>query len=226
MKKYFSVLQGCPLFAGIEADQLEALLSCLGAGVRGYARGETILTQGDPAGRMGVVLSGTAEVMRTDYDGNRSLLAHLTAGELFAETFACAGLETMPVQVTAREKTEALVLDAKRMLYPCSSACGFHHRLIYNLTRILAQKNLRFQQKLEIMSRRTTREKLLAFLSMEAARAGSRRFTISFNRQELADYLEVDRSGLSVEISRLRKEGRLICKRSAFELTDGKITDG
>lgn len=218
MQEFLPVLLRCPLFAGMEEKEIAAVLHCLGVQAKKYRQGEVILAEGDAAERMGIVLQGRVRVVREDYFGNRSIMAKLSAGQLFAEAFACAGDMRLPVNVIADEAAGILLIDAQRILHTCDSACAFHTQLIYNLVKILAVKNLVCQEKIEVTSRRTTREKLLAYLMLCAKQAGSNCFTVPFDRQELADYLEVDRSGLSAEISKLRKEGVIRCERSHFEL--------
>ena len=213
-----NVLRSCPLFAGINGEDLRALLRCLGARTAAYPKKTVILSEGEPAGMVGILLTGAAQIVRGDYSGNRSIVAAVGPGELFGEAFACAGMEEMPVEVLAREDTKVLLLDCQRLLHPCSSACAFHRQLLLNLTQVLARKNLALHQKLEILSRRTTREKLLTYLHQQAKQAHSSSFTIPYDRQELADYLEVERSGLSAEIGRLRREGILESQRGWFRL--------
>jgi len=176
------------------------------------------LSEGDPVRWIGVVLSGTVQIVQVDYYGNRSMMAKLGPADIFAEAFACAGVREMPVDAVAAETTEVLLIDAGRMMQPCSAQCGFHQRLIRNLLRVVASKNLALRQKIEITSQRSTREKLMAYLLLQAKRAGKDSFSIVYDRQELADFLEVDRSGLSAEISKLRKEGKLICRKNHFTL--------
>lgn len=218
MVKYREVLMHCSLFAGMDAEQMEAMLGCLGARVQSYAKGEAILAEGDPADRIGVILSGSAQVIREDYYGRRSIIARLEPADLFAESFACAGIREIPVAVSAIENVDALMIDAHRITHTCGKSCAFHHQMIYNMMRILARKNLVSSRKIEIISRRSTRDKLMAYLMQEAKNAGSDSFTIPYDRQELADYLEVERSGLSAEISKLRREGVLKSDRSKFTL--------
>ena len=220
MQKYMDCLTACPLFEDIEEDGLTGMLACLGAYPRRFEKGETILLEGESVRCMGVVLSGAVQIVRMDYDGGRSILSKLGPSDLFAEAFACAGIEAMPVDVVAAEKADVLLLSAERILHPCEHPCSFHHQMIYNLMRILATKNLAFHRKTEITAQRTTRGKLMTYLLLEAKRAGSRSFDIPFDRQELADYLGVDRSGLSAEIGRLRREGVLSCTRSHFTLLE------
>lgn len=218
MKKYFEILRRCPLFLQISDENLLSMLGCLGAQIRRFGRKETILEEGEPANRIGILLSGAAQIFRVDYLGNRTILGNIESADLFGESFACAGVKSLPVNVVANEDSEVLFIDCARVMHSCSNVCEFHRQLIYNLMGIMAKKNLAFHQKIEVTSKRTTREKLMAFLLLQAKQQGSRSFEIAYDRQELADYLEVDRSGLSAEISKLRKEGILICRRSQFEL--------
>ena len=218
MQEYFVILQNCPLFAGITSGELKGMLACLGAGVRRFGKEETVFAEGAPAREIGILLSGAVQICRVDYFGNRSILANIAPGQLFGESFACAGVEELPVQVVALEESRVLHMDCSRLLRSCSNACTFHHRLIYNLMHVVAGKNLVFHQKLEILSKRTIREKLMTYLLLQAKQAGSNRFTIPFDRQALADYLEVERSGVSVEIGKLRKEGVLNNHKNQFEL--------
>ena len=218
MKKFFEVLKKCALFRGIRAEDFGPMLSCFGAEPWHYDKGETILGEGDPAEYVGVVLSGTVQVIRVDYYGNRSIMAKLGPGGIFAEAFACADVPAIPVSVVAAEDAEILLLQAQRIIQSCGNACHFHNQMIHNLLQVVARKNLVCNQKIEIMSKRTTREKLMAYLLLEAKRAGRSSFAIPYDRQELADYLEVDRSGLSAEISKLRREHVLLCRKNEFTI--------
>ncbi|MBO7667970.1 MAG: Crp/Fnr family transcriptional regulator, partial [Firmicutes bacterium] len=183
-----------------------------------FAKGRTVLAEGSPARYLGIVLSGAVRIVRVDYYGNRSIVAAIGPAGIFGESFACAGAESLPVDVVGSEAGAALLIDSWRLTRSCGSACEFHSRVIFNLLQILAAKNLLFNQKMEITSQRTTRDKLMAYLLSQAKQAGSASFTIPFDRQELADYLEVERSGLSAEIGRLRREGVLESSRNHFRL--------
>jgi len=218
MKKYFEVLRKCKLFEEIEDENLLAMLNCLQAKAAFYKKNELILAEGDPAKYVGIVLSGSVKIVRIDYYGNRSIVGKVEASQLFGESFACAAVDAMPVDVVAVENTEVLLIDCKRVVNACSSACDFHNQMIFNLMKVVAMKNLEFHQRMEITSKRTTREKLMAFLMFQAKENEKNEFWISYDRQELADYLEVDRSGLSVEIGKLKKEGILENKRNYFKL--------
>ncbi len=218
MKKYFEILKQCKLFENIEKDDLIKMLGCLGAYVEFFDKKYTIISEGNPAKYIGIVLSGSAQMVRYDYFGNRSIVGVAKPGQTFAEAFACAGVESIPVTIMANDPCEVMLIDCNHILHTCNNNCAFHQRLIFNLMRELATKNVMFHQKIEITSKRSTRDKLMTYLAIQARSAGSNRFEIPFNRQELADYLEVERSGLSAEISKLKNEGILESRKNNFEL--------
>ena len=218
LKKYLEVLKKCPLFREIEEENLLRMLTCLGARIEHVEKRSTVFAEGDPAIDLGIVLSGGMQLEQIDYYGNRSILAGVGPSELFAEAFACAEIPAIPVSVVATKDSEVMLLSASHVLHTCENGCGFHQQLIYNLMKDLATKTLLFHERVEITSKRSTREKLLAYLSLEAKRAGHREFDIPFDRQELADYLDVDRSGLSAEIGKLRREGVLTSNKRHFVL--------
>ncbi len=218
MKKYIEVLKKCPLFFGIEEENLLRMLTCLGAKVVSFDKKYTVFAEGSKTRLIGIVLSGSVQVTQTDYYGFRSILSNIYPSQIFAEAFACAEIKAIPVSIIANEPSEILFIDSSHILHTCQNNCGFHGQLIFNLMKDLAAKNIMFHERIEITSKRTTREKLLAFLSVESKKTGSNKFTIPYDRQELADYLEVDRSGLSAEISKLRKEGILESRKNEFEL--------
>ena len=220
MKKYLEILKKCSLFQSIDEDELIRMLGCLGARVESFDKKYTVFAEGNPAKYIGIVLSGEAQIIQIDYYGNRSILSNIEPGEMFAEAFACAEMESIPVTVIANEPSEIMLIDSSHILHTCSNNCGFHQQLIFNLMKDLAVKTILFHQKIEISSKRTTRDKLMCYLMIQAKKAGSNVFTIPFDRQELADYLEVDRSGLSAEISKLRNEGVIACSKNIFELLE------
>ena len=218
MEKYFEVLTRCPLFAGITKEESAGMLECLGGRVMQVPKGSPVFLEGDPAKFMGVVLSGTVQVVREDYYGNRSVLTVVGPGGLFAEAFACAGVDTLPVSVFALQNSAVLLLDCQRVLTGCANACTFHARLISNLLRGISRKNLNLTQKIRYMSRKTTREKLLEYLMDQAKLHGSDAFTIPYDRQALADFLGVERSAMSAEIGKLRRAGVLETKGAWFRI--------
>jgi CRP-like cAMP-binding protein len=218
MKNDLDVLKTVRLFKGIEEADLQPLLSCLSAKTVLYPKNQTVFFSGESIERFGIVLSGQVQVVQDDYYGNRSILAKIDAGNLFGESFACAEMKTLPVSVITTTESELLFIDCHRLAVPCARACGFHSRLIQNMLNIVSMKNIALTQKIEFTSKRTTREKLLAYLSAEAQKGESGRFCIPFNRQELADYLSVERSAMSAQLSKLRDDGVLRFHKNQFEL--------
>ena len=218
MKEFLPVLQSCSLFTGIDAQELNAIIACLSPQVVSVKQDATILFEGDRAHLVGIVLSGGAQIISEDFYGNRNIVTHIGPGELFGETFACAGVASLPVNVVATCESKIMLLECHRILTSCANACGFHSRLIYNMLKVVATKNLIFHQKIEITSKRTTREKIMAYLMAQAKLHGSDSFTIPFDRQQLADYLAVERSAMSAQISQLQKDGIIECKKNYFKL--------
>lgn len=221
MEKNLKLPGSCPLFAGISAGELFALLDCLGARSKTYAKGEYILHGGGAAAALGIVCCGAADVLSEDCWGRRGLHVRLQPGQVFAEAYACAGARVLGVSVQAALPCTVLLLDADRILQPCSNGCAAHRLLLRNLVAVLAEKSLTMNEKLAHITQRTTREKLLSYLSVQAQRSGSLSFEIPFNRQQLADYLSVERSAMCSELGRMRDEGLLRFERSRFVLADG-----
>lgn len=218
MKNFLPVLQTCALFADIRPEDIPGMLSCLGAFVRDVKKNQQILTEGDPAQYVGIMLSGSANTVKQDFYGNRSIVARIAPGDMFGESFACAGVPAIPVSVVANEDSRVMLIPCQRITVGCANACSFHSRMIFNLLKAIAAKNLEFHQKLEITAHRTTREKLMAYLQTQAKLLGSNTFTIPYDRQSLADYLGVERSAMSAEISKLRSDGVLLSTRNRFTL--------
>lgn len=218
MKEYQEILDQCPLFDGIRTEDLQSMPTCIGGRVRKVVKGGTVLHEGDPATHVGMVLQGAVRLVREDFYGNRSIVAHIGPSELFGESYACAGIPSLPISVVAEADSTVLLMDCRRITTTCSSACAFHSRIIFNLLRLVAEKNLMFDQKIQVTSQRGTREKLMAFLLNQAKLHGASEFTIPYDRQALADYLEVERSGLSAVIGKLRQEGVLESDKNFFRL--------
>lgn len=218
MEKYLKILHRCSLFYGINDEHLIKMLVCLGAKTICFDKKYTIISEGTPAKYIGIMLSGRAQVIYMDYFGNRNIISGIEAGEIFCESFACAEIDSVPITIVASEPCEVMLIDCSHILHTCTNNCGFHQQLIFNLMKDIATKNIMFHQKIEITSKRSTREKLFSYLMLQAKKEGSNCFDIPFDRQELADYLEVDRSGLSAEISKMRAEGIIECRKNSFKI--------
>ncbi|MBQ8619167.1 MAG: Crp/Fnr family transcriptional regulator, partial [Clostridia bacterium] len=218
MKKYIHILTKCPVFSGINEEELLTMLSCMDAQIYHFSKNQTILRAGDPAKYMGIVLSGRVQVIRDAICGSRSIIADFGPPQLFGAAFACAAVETLPVSVIAMLDSEILLIDCKKILTVCSNSCVFHAKLISNLLKIVSDRNIFFNQKLDVVTKRTTRGKLLSFLFTQSRQAGSRRFTISYNRQQLADYLGVNRSAMITELTKLKEDHVIAFHRNEFEI--------
>ena len=210
-----------PLFAGIPPEDADKLLSCLQGERKRFQKGEMICRAGEQARALGLVLSGSAQIESTDVWGNRSLLDRIGPGQVFAETYALLTGEPLMVSVVAAEETTVLFLNVSRLLQPCSTACVHHVRLIGNLLALTAQKNLILSRRILHTSPKTIRSRLLSYLSDQALRQGSATFAIPFDRQQLADYLGVDRSALSHELGKMRTEGLIDFQKNRFTLLIG-----
>lgn len=218
MKDYLPIIRSSRLFSGVSEEELNAMLGCLDMREGHFEKGDYILRAGDSTNAIRLVLSGSVLVVQEDIWGNRHLLSKVGPGHTFAETFACAPGAVLNVNAVAEGSTVVMNLNVQRILTVCSSACSHHARIVRNLLGVLAEKNLHLNEKLTHMGQRTTRAKLMSYLSAEAQRFGSYEFDVPFTRQQLADYLAVDRSGLSLELSKMKAEGLLDYRRSHFIL--------
>lgn len=218
IEKYFSLLKETELFRGITEAELQSVLDCLSAVTRSYQKGEYVFRRGECITSVAMVLEGRIHIQKEDFWGNLSILSEISEGELFGEVYACLGNEAILNNAVAVKDSAVLFLDVNRILTACPSACPFHGRLVQNLLSVMAVKNKILARKLWHMSQRTTREKLLSYLSEQSLRAGSPSFHIPFNRQQLADYLSVDRSAMSNELCKMRDEGILSFEKNYFVL--------
>lgn len=218
MKKYLKLLKNTKLFEGITEAEIETVLGCLSASVMSYKKGDIVFHRGERITSVALLLEGGIHIQKEDYWGNLSILNEISEGDIFGEVYACLGNDKILNHAVAVKPSVVLFLDVGRILTLCPSACRFHGRLVQNLLSVLALKNKMLTQKLEHMSQRTTREKLLSYLSEQSLRTGSSSFTIPFNRQQLADFLSVDRSAMSNELSKMRDEGILLFEKNHFVL--------
>ena len=219
MKKYLKQLQKNDLFNNFNFNEMESILNCLSAKVNYYRKKDIIIHQGDPnVHYVGIVLSGGIQIIKEDIEGNINIFSHLGINDIFAETFAYANIYEFPVTVQATKDCEIMCIDCKRIIKTCNHACAFHWKLIENMISIIARKNIMLNQKMAILSKRTIKEKLLAFFNMQIQINHSKKFSIPYNREELAFYLCVDRSSLSRELCNMRDEGLLKFTKNEFEL--------
>lgn len=218
MKKYVSVLKRTQLFAGVGDDEIASMLSCLGARLYTYKKGEYVLRQGEHLNDIIVLVNGNLHIQKDDYWGNRSILGQIAVGEMFGEAYVAPESGALLNDVVAVDDSAVIFFDVKRIITTCSSVCRFHAMVVQNIFFAISTKNRKLVQKLGHMSKRSTREKLISYLSEEAKRHNSSSFTIPFNRQQLADFLSVDRSAMSNELCKMRDEGMLEFNKNQFKL--------
>ena len=218
MKQNLKILMMSPLFQGVEEHELEAMLNCLGATERKYRKNDVILLAGSKVSSVGVLAEGNAQITREDAEGNRAILSELIRADLFAEAYVAAGSAEVPITVIATTDCRIVWIPFSKIVGTCNSACGFHRTLVQNMMRVNAVKNIMMNEKMRILSCKTTKEKLMTYLSDYSERVGKNKFRIPFSRNELADFLSVDRSAMSRELSRLKEEGFLEYHKNEFLL--------
>lgn len=212
------LLAGTRLFQGIREHEIEAMLTCLSAEERTYGKDAYIYRAGDVIGRLGVVMEGAVNIIKDDVWGNRKIIENIGGGQIFGETYACLKGEPLMVDVQASERSRILFMDVNRILTTCSSSCDFHNRLIRSLMYVLAGKNLMLTKKMDIITPKSLRERVMVYLSQESVKQGCRTVTVPFNRQQMADYLSVDRSALSAELSRMQRDGVISYEKNRFTI--------
>jgi len=222
LRKKYATLTASPLFQGISEEELGSLVKCLGCTFRAYKKDEAVYLAGDFVREIGIVVSGRVHIVKDDAWGNSNIMADISGGGMFAEAIVCGGVGILPVTVRAAADTEVMFVDFQRIITTCTSACVFHTLLIRNMIGVFARKNLVLLGKMEHITQRTTRDKLLSYLSEQVKLHNSSSFKIPFDRQELADYLSVERSALSAEMSRLKADGIINYRKSSFELLDAR----
>lgn len=219
MKKYISVLKNSKLFHGTEESDIYSILNCFQAKVLHYKKGEYIIRHGDVINNIMILLDGCLCIQRDDYWGNRSIVNIVNIGEMFGEAYTAHDSKPILNDVTAIKDSSVIFLNINKVLNICSSSCQFHSYIIQNLYFAVSEKNQLLVQKLGYMSKRTTREKLISYLSDQAKIQGSNSFTIPMNRQQLADFLSVDRSAMSNELCKMRDEGLIVFNKNKFTLS-------
>ena len=216
MEEFIKILRTSNLFEGISLDEIAAMLVCLEAKVKSFEKGEFLMREGDTSHAVGLVLKGNALIIQEDMWGNRNILAKVGPAQTFGTAFACAKREAVNVSVVADNSVQTMFLDVGRIITVCNANCSHHNKIIHNLVAELAEKNINLSQKLTHMGMRTTREKIMSYLSAQSSKAGSREFDVPFTRQQMADYLGVERSGLSLELSKMKRDGLIEFNKNHF----------
>jgi len=217
MRTDFNMLQS-PLFDGIAPEDQKAVLSCIGYHIGTFAKGDIVALEAENIKHVGILLSGSVDMVKEDFWGNKTMLLRVHKDDLFGETFACSKDNLAVVSFVVSEDAKILFLHFDRVMHSCTMACEFHHRLIQNMVQIIADKNRELMRKVEIVSKRTIREKILTYLSIQAQMQKTRYFEIPLGRLELAEYLCVDRSALTRELVKMKDDGLIDYDRNCFRI--------
>lgn len=218
MQNHIDLLSKAPFFRGVKPEDFARVLEYLNARIVCFEKDEPIFVEGDAVKCAGMILSGGAQIRVEDYNGNSNILAELPIGEMFGEALCSIEANELPMSIYSSEKTRVLFFDVKKLLNIEKDEFDLAPLLLKNLLTVVSAKALRLRAKINILSQRTTREKIMAYLLMEAKRAGKREFTIRFDRQALADFLGVERSAMSAELSRLKKDGIIETHKNYFKI--------
>ncbi len=207
-----------PLFEGIQPQDMEAMLGCIFYHIGTFRKGDIVAFEEENIRHIGILLSGSVDMIKEDLWGNKTMLVRMRKNELFGETFACGEDNLSVVTFLVSEDARILFLPFDRVMHSCTMACVFHHRLIENMVHIIANKNRDLMRKVEIISKKTLREKILAYLSIQAQLHSSRYFEIPLGRVELAEYLCADRSALTRELTKMKAEGLIDYDKNCFRI--------
>jgi len=219
-ERWIAALGLSPLFAGIGPGSLRGLFACLGPRVKDYAKGEIVGLAGQTIPGMGLVLAGKLAVVKENDAGERLVVDLLGPGGVFGEMAVFAGRRTWPATVAAQEASAVAFLRPEALLEECARSCPDHRRLIANLLRLLAQKAMVLNKKIEYLTKKTLRAKITTFLLEEMEKSGRAVFPWPLNRNELANFLGVTRPALSRELGRMRDEGVISFDRVRVVIKD------
>ncbi|MBP3206914.1 MAG: Crp/Fnr family transcriptional regulator [Campylobacter sp.] len=209
------------LFNGISENEINDLLPCIGAKKQNFAKDEIIFRCGDTISQIGLVLSGSVNIVVNFLRGNSNIFGHIRSGDIFGANYALSAKELICDVVTA-EQSEILFLDMKKILTSCEKNCPYHHKIIYNLFKISSLKSIKMSMRMTHTAPKTIRERLLSYFGEQAMLNSSSSFSVPFSRSALADYLGVDRSAMSNELSKMARDGLISYNKNEFSLNDLK----
>lgn len=206
MKIYLNLLKKIPLFEGVPETQIEGVLNCFNATIKKYKPNEVIWEMDDKISTVGIVLKGKIYISKDDYLGVRNIITEFSQGDLFGEVFLSAGIERSPVTVFSETDSDILFIKYNNIVETCPSACNYHITLVKNMLKLLSKRTLLLNEKIEILGKRSIREKIICYLNAQMNKTRKEEVIINFSRQEFADFLCVDRSSLSRELSKMQKD--------------------
>lgn len=213
-----NILKKMELFQNIHEDDIPGMLKCLDCKIKTYHKDEFIFLAGESTPAVGILLAGKAQVIKENIHGDRLIIRKLSAGDMFGESYASMAVKVMPVSVYTLEETQVLLFDLKKIILTCKSACVFHQTLIMNLMKIIARKNAVLSEQMFYLSHKTIRSRMEAYLLDQADKHGSYTFSIPFKRNELAEYLCMDRSAMLRELGKMKEEGILSYNKNTFQI--------
>ncbi len=216
MQNNYTKMIGSKLFNDVSEKDFKAMLACLSAFEKSYTKNEVILKEGDTVNFVGAVLEGSVRVIKTDYDGNETILLEVFEGDIFGEVLAYAEILKSPVSIIATAQSSILFFDYRKIIRTCNASCVFHQKLIANMLNVVAIKSLYLHRRIDIISKKSLRDKILTYFHYESM--GREHFSIAMNREELANFLCADRSALSNELSKMKKDGLIDYNRNEFTL--------
>lgn len=217
MKDFMNKMNS-PLFDGISPENRKAMLGCIGYHIGSFRKGDIVAFEEENIKHIGILLSGAVDMIKEDLWGNKTMLVRMRKDEMFGETFACGADNLSVVTFMVSEDATILFIPFNRVMHSCTMACAFHHQLIENMVHIIANKNRDLIRKVEVISKKNLREKILAYLSIQAQLQESRYFEIPLGRVELAEYLCADRSALTRELAKMKAEGLIDYDRNCFRI--------
>ncbi|MDO5027377.1 MAG: Crp/Fnr family transcriptional regulator [Tissierellia bacterium] len=212
------LLKDASLFEGLDEKEISALQHCMKFDLKTYKKDEIILHNGDTVESIGLVMDGSVIVERYDFWGNKNIWQLIDKNDIFAESFAAIQGQELIFNIIAKSDAKIVFIETSKIITTCSRACSFHTKFISNLLKILARKNLNLSNKIIHTSEKSIRSRVMNYLSDQAFKNKSQTFTIPFNRQEMADYLLVDRSALSKELSKMKEDGIIDFWKNQFKL--------
>lgn len=218
MQQYYYVLKENILFSNINDESLGGTLKCLKAKVKHFSKNAIIRASETRITEIGIIIKGVIYLTKTDVNGNRVIMSQLGAGKSFGESIAFTDALNSPISVVSATESTVIFMSAKKIFEACSPPCQLHMQLTENLIKLLAEKNMDLQIKNDILSQKTTRDKILLYLEYESKTAGSKTFQIHFSREELADFLSLNPSAMSRELCKMRDEGLLTFYKNSFKV--------
>lgn len=218
MKEYINILKKCLLFDDLTETEILNSLECLEYRTKIYKKDDIIFCTGDKISAIGLVLKGSVFVFKEDIMGNRVILSSIGESSIFGEAFIYSDVSYSPVNVVSSTNSEIIFLNFNNIIHTCKNNCSIHGVLVKNMLKVIANKNLLLNNKIEILSAKTTRDKLMAYFNLEMKQNNSNKFKTQYNREHLADFLNLNRSNMSRELSKMCEDNIIKYTKNTFEI--------